>query len=399
MLTRVQHFTPSQDPAEGLGVLTVFRLIEEAMPAFFAPGRPVHIARAPGRLYVLGGLGGARALTLPTAEAACAAVQARSDELVRLWSPCRDGSRTQHLSVRMSDLVRPEGPIDYEEARAFLLPYPRDRWSAYLLGGLLVLTREHGLLPPHGAEVLVNSDVPERCGVGASSAITVATLQALAQLYGLELSPYELGRLAQLVEREVFRVDSRAADAMSAVFAEPGQLLSLRGAAADLERRLQLPSDLEVVGLETGSKDAPAAVEAAVAASDELPGEAARIERFEELLVQPPEPALRRELGDLLFESHAAYRAVGSGSDRCDLVVDFLRGRREAGGAVLGARMTGRGGGGTVLLVGEHGKVWYEALRAKKALNQATGHSGHVFRWSSPGAAAFGGIRLEPKPA
>ena len=61
--------------------------------------------------------------------------------------------------------------------------------------------------------------------------------------------------------------------------------------------------------------------------------------------------------------------------------------------------MTGRGGGGTVLLLGEQGKVWYEALRAKKALNQATGHSGHVFRWSSPGAAAFGEVVLEPKPA
>ena len=80
-------------------------------------------------------------------------------------------------------------------------------------------------------------------------------------------------------------------------------------------------------------------------------------------------------------------------------MVDFLRERREAGGAVHGARMIGRGGGGTVLLLGEHGKVWYEALRAKKALNQATGHSGHVFRWSSPGAALFGSVDLEPKPA
>ena len=393
MLTTVQHFTPSQDPAEGLGVLTVFRLIEEAMPAFFAQGRPIHIARAPGRLDVLGGLGGGRALALPTAEAACTAIQARDDELVRLWSPCHDGSRTQLLSVRMSDLVRPEGPIDYEEARAFLLPDPRDRWAAYLLGGLLVLAREHGLLPAHGAEVLVNSDVPERCGVGASAAVTVATLQAFALLYGVDLSPFELGRLAQLVEREVLTADARAADAMAAVYAEPEQLLSLRGAAADLEQRLQLPSDLEIVGLETGSKTDPAA------AAQQLEEEAARVTRFEELLVQPPEPALRQELGDLVFDSHAAYRAAGLGSDPCDLVVDFLRERRAAGGAVLGARMTGRGGGGTVLLVGEHGKVWYEALRAKKALNQATGHSGHVFRWSSPGAASFGAIRLEPKPA
>ena len=393
MLSDVQHFTPSQDPAEGLGVLTVFSLIEEAMPAFFAEGRPIRIARAPGSLDVLGGIGGERALTVPTAEAACTAIQARDDELFRLWSPCRDGSRTQLLSVRLGDLVPPEGPLDYEEARAFLLPDPRDRWAAYLLGGLLVLAREHGLVPTHGAEVLVNSDVPVGCGVGASSAVTVATLQAFALLYDVDLSPFELGRLAQLVEREVLTADGRAADAMAAVLSEPGQLLALRGPAADLDQRLQLPSDLEIVALETGTKTDPKAGRL------DLTAEAARVVRFQQLLGQPPEASLRRELGDLLFASHGEYRAAGRGSDACDLVVDYLRERRDAGGAVLGARMTGRGGGGTVLLLGEHGKVWYEALRAKKALNEATGHSGHVFRWSSPGAASFGSVDLVPKPA
>lgn len=393
MLSIVQHFTPSQDPAEGLGVLTVFRLIEEAMPAFFAEGRPIRIARAPGQLDVLGGLGSDRAVVVPTAEAACAAVQARGDELIRLWSPCHDGSRTQLLSVRLGDLVPPEGPIDYEEARAFLLPDPRDRWAAYLLGSLLVLAREHGLAPAHGAEVLVSSDVPVGCGAGASAAVTVATLKAFSLLYDVELSPFELGRLAHLVEQQVLNVEDRAADAMAAVLAEPGQLLAMRGPAADLERRLQVPSDLEIVGLETGTKTNHGGERVCV------DGEVERVERFQELLGQPPTAERRRELGDLLFASHDAYRALGRGNEQCDLVVDFLRERREAGGAVHGARMIGRGGGGTVLLLGEHGKVWYEALRAKKALNQATGHSGHVFRWSSPGAALFGSVDLEPKPA
>jgi galactokinase len=89
--------------------------------------------------------------------------------------------------------------------------------------------------------------------------------------------------------------------------------------------------------------------------------------------------------------------ASGRSNDACDLVVNVLKQRRELGGGVLGARLTGRGGGGTVVLVGEPTKVWYEALRAKKALNEATGHSGHVFRWSSPGAMSFGSIVLQPK--
>jgi galactokinase len=395
MLSRVQHFIPSQDPAEGLGVLMLFRLIEEALPAFFQAGRPIQIARAPGRLDVLGGLGGHSALSLATAEAACVAIQARDDELVRLWSPCRDGSRTQLLSVRLSDLVPPEGPVDYEDARALLVPDPRDRWAAYVLGGLLVLAREHAVVPRHGAEVLINSDVPSGCGVGASTAVTVASVRAFALAYDVSLSASELARLAQLVEQEVLRSAPPAADAQSSVLAERGELLQLRGPAADLERRLQIPSDLEFIGLETGPRDAATAAGEGDALL--VDGEAARAARFVELLEQPPSEALRRELGDVLFASHDAYRAAGRSNSACDLVVDFLRGRRDAGGAVLGARVTGRGGGGTVVLVGEHGKVWYEALRAKKALNEASGHSGHVFRWSSPGAASFGSIDLDPK--
>ncbi|MCK5944966.1 MAG: hypothetical protein KAI24_23465, partial [Planctomycetes bacterium] len=152
-----------------------------------------------------------------------------------------------------------------------------------------------------------------------------------------------------------------------------------------------VPGDLEFIGLETGSQTDPDAAE------QEVAGEGERVARFRELLGQPPTAELRRELGDLLFASHDAYRTAGLGDDACDLVVEFARKRRDAGGAVLGARMTGRGGGGTVLLLGEHGKIWYEALRAKKALSEATGHSGHIFRWSSPGAASFGAIDLTPK--
>lgn len=391
---RLKHFTPSHDPAEGLGVLTVFQLIEEAMPAFFQQGRAILVARAPGRLDVFGGLGGARsplALALPTAEAACCAVQARDDELVRLWSPCRDGSRTQMLSVRLSDLGLPAAPIGYDEARAFLLADPRDRWAGYLVGALLVLARERAATPTCGADVLLHSDVPVRCGVGSSTAVTVAALRAFALLYGVELSAAELAQLAQAVERDLLQVDGRVGDSMAAVLAEAGEVLVLRGRTADVDARVPVPSWFEFVALETGTESDPVAV-----APDD-PAEHARVERFRELLQQEPSVANRTELGDLMFASHDAYGAAGLSNAACDLVVDFVRQRRAAGAGVLGARLSGRGGGGTVLLLGEHGKVWYEALRAKKALLEATGHSGHIFRWSSPGAMSFGSIELSPK--
>ena len=88
--------------------------------------------------------------------------------------------------------------------------------------------------------------------------------------------------------------------------------------------------------------------------------------------------------------------ACGLGCPTTDFLVEQVRKRRSLGGAVYGARITGGGSGGTVVLVGERGKVWHEALRVKKALLEHTGHSAHIFRWSSPGAISFGTITLAP---
>src|SRR5690348_10338481 len=51
---------------------------EVALRSFFRPGAPIHVARAPGRLDIMGGIAdysGGVVLELPIAEAAFAAVQ------------------------------------------------------------------------------------------------------------------------------------------------------------------------------------------------------------------------------------------------------------------------------------------------------------------------------------
>ena len=395
----VKFFEPSQDPAEGLGVLMLFRLIEESVPAFFSSARPILITRAPGRLAVIGGRWpgrGSLRLQMPIAEGACVAVQQSDDDLVRLWSPCRDGSRTQLLSMRLADLGLPDAPIDYQEARALLLSDPRDRWAGYLLGALLVLARERGLRPTRGSDLLLYSDVPDSRGVAASTAITLAAMRAFALQHGVELAPGELVELVDIVEREVFRVGDRRADAMALLHAEAGELLVWRDGADDLGR-LVVPSDLEFVALETGPP--PAGLLASVAAQLTSPStDDSTAARFASLLGAEPTAANRRELGDLLFAAHADYAGTGEFGTPADVVVAAARARRDAGGALLGAKATGPLGT-TVVLLGPHTKVWHEALRLKKALHTATGHSAHVFRWSSPGALAFGSIELRPRAA
>lgn len=481
----MNHFVPSQTPAEGLGVLLLFRLIDESVPDFFRPDLPIHVARAPGRLDVMGGFAdysGSLVLQLATAEAACAAVQRRTDDLLRVWSPCRDGSRTQRLSVRLGDLGLPDAPLPYDEARAFLTADPRDRWAAYLLGCLLVLAREQGLRPTHGFDLLVHSDVPEGKGVSSSAAVEVATMRALLALYGLACTGRELALLCQRVENDVVGAPCGVMDQMTAACGEADELLALRCQPCELEPGIAVPPELEFVGLDSGVRHAvagsdygsvragtfvgarllaelrglPVRAEGALRFADDpawrgylancpaaefrsryaalLPvqmhgaeflqrygghadalspidpartypvraptahpiEENDRAERFRSLLAQPFTKATGGELGELLYAAHASYSACGLGNDVTDFLVEQVRARQAAAGLVYGGKITGGGSGGTVVMLGERGKVWYEALRIKKALLQQTGHSGHIFRWSSPGAMSFGNLLLSP---
>jgi L-arabinokinase len=119
--------------------------------------------------------------------------------------------------------------------------------------------------------------------------------------------------------------------------------------------------------------------------------------RVRALLEQPLDGTARTELGDLMFGSHASYSACGLGHEATDFLVDQVEKRRSAGAGVHGARVTGAGSGGTVVILGERGKVWHEALRIKQALLRHTGHAAEIFRWSSPGAMSFGVLHLLPK--
>jgi L-arabinokinase len=93
-------------------------------------------------------------------------------------------------------------------------------------------------------------------------------------------------------------------------------------------------------------------------------------------------------LGELMFQSHASYSACGLGSEGTDLLVELAR---EVGTqqGVYGAKITGGGSGGTVVILARTGAdAAVQAIAAKYA--EHTGHTPTIFTGSSPGAAKFG---------
>ncbi len=402
----MKHFHPSVTPDEGSGILFLFELIDRAVPNFFAPNRPLHVARAPGRLDVMGGFAehaGAFCLHLPIADAATVAVQRRDDDEVHVWSPMSAGAaqqsdRSQLVSMRLEDLGLTTTPIPYSKAKAFFAAEPRDRWSVYVLGALLVLAHEKGLQPSSGLAVLLHSDVPMQKGVASSAAIEVAAMRALTCAFGIDLDGCEVARLSRLVDTEIVGVAGGALDHIAVALGHADELTVLRGRSDAGDERVRLPADLEIVGLDCGVRRS-GAVGGEDAARDFGVHDQPRAERFVELLRQAGGEEVWRELGELMFASHEGYAQSGLGHERSDWVVEQVRQRRAAGAAVFGAKLTGAGGGSRRPIRSTSRAVWHEALRIKKAMLEATGHTAQVIRWSSPGAMEFGVIELQPKPA
>src|SRR5262249_35157029 len=135
-------------------VETFIHLIRERR--LFEPRTSFTIARAPGRLDVMGGIAdysGSLVLQRPIAEGTIAAVQRIDDQSVEITSIGRDP-----LTVPLRALT------SYRAARN-LFSTPEHHWAAYIAGIFAVLTVERGIAFSNGARIVISSDVPEGKGV------------------------------------------------------------------------------------------------------------------------------------------------------------------------------------------------------------------------------------------
>jgi len=120
-----------------------------------------------------------------------------------------------------------------------------------------------------------------------------------------------------------------------------------------------------------------------------------RIRCFAELLGAPPSERRDQLLGQLMYQSHASYGRCGLGSEGTDKLVDAVDSPGSKSKGLLGAKITGGGSGGTVAILGRP-----DAETKVRSLAEAygldTGRRPYLFQGSSPGAAQFGILRLEP---
>jgi len=225
----------------------------------FDEGREIIVARAPGRLDVMGGIAdysGSLVLQMPIAEATHVALQRNGQHhttrTVKIVSLSPDATREAAFEMRLDDFEQDGEPISYQRAHEFFERDKSRHWAAYVAGVFLVLMRERGVRFDESVSMLISSRVPEGKGVSSSAAIEVASMSAVCAAFGVELVPRDLALLCQKVENLIVGAPCGVMDQMTSVCGKAGKLLALLCQPAELQGTLLLPEDLAVWGLDSG---------------------------------------------------------------------------------------------------------------------------------------------------
>ena len=235
-------------------------LLQEDSPELFfsyglKKGGQITVTHAPARLDIMGGVAdycGANVFEMTLDRTAIAACQAREDRNLCAIT-LRAGSQFKpnfHLSL---DSLYTDGALKtYPEVQRHFNQEPSTAWASYILGGFYVLLKEGKIDQfPHGATIVIKSDIPIGGGVASSAAVEVAALMALNQLYNLELDAMEIARLAQIVENRIAGAPCGIMDQVTAVAGTSTKILSILCQPDKILEFVSVPLNVSFVGIYT----------------------------------------------------------------------------------------------------------------------------------------------------
>ena len=247
----------------------------------------------------------------------------------------------------------------------------KNHWTDYLLGAV-----QYSGADCSGVSLSVSTTLPVGASVSSSAAVEVAMLRAMRSAYGLDYNDNQLARIAQKVENEFVGVGSGLMDQMVISVSEPRQALFFDTQSGETEN-YQMLSDTVLLTMHSGItrkltenayNDRRASCERAAA---DL-GVSTLREATVEMLMKVEDDDDRRKAGHVVAENDRvlacldalradvaeAFGAImyeGHESLSKDFEVskpemDAMIGAARGAGA-LGARMTGAGFGGCIVVL------------------------------------------------
>jgi galactokinase len=196
---------------------------------------PSHIARAPGRVNIIGEhVDYSDGFVLPAAidKSIYVAARRRDDDLVQVQS------------------------LDYDGFASFSLAQLEDKalpaWTRYPRGVLWLISRRLGK-PVYGLDLTIAGDVPRGAGFSSSAAIEIAMFEAAAALFDLEMSQAEKAQYGVRVEHEFVGVPCGIMDQFISAVGVAGHavLIDCRSLATT---PIPIPAGVSIVMLDTGTR-------------------------------------------------------------------------------------------------------------------------------------------------
>ena len=226
-------------------------------PSFIDAREPFVLARAPGRLDVMGGIAdysGALVLEMPLACATFAAAQRQEPRRIDILS-IRAGRRFR-FGFELDRVLK--GELASAEALArFFAERPDDRWASYVVGCVYACLTFIGVdHPRHGVRLFITSDVPEGKGVSSSAALEVAVMSATAACFDISMDGAALATLCQWVENHIAAAPCGIMDQMTSVLGRADRLLRLKCQPSIVEGHVSIPAGYRFYGIDSGIRHA-----------------------------------------------------------------------------------------------------------------------------------------------
>lgn len=238
------------------------RGVEAEAASWFDWGQPITMARAPGRLDVMGGIAdysGSLVVQMPISESAMVAMQRLDGDQVEILSLPMDGAaEPRRYTVNVASVRAAAEGQPGHMASLLDVECGEKHWASYLVGAFPILMRDAGLCMSGGCRLMVDSMVPEGKGVSSSAAIEVATMLAVARAFDVDLSPKRVALLCQRVEHQVAGAPCGIMDQMAVIFGQKDQLMALLCQPAERVGEVPIPSDVEIWGIDSGERHAVA---------------------------------------------------------------------------------------------------------------------------------------------
>jgi len=343
----------------------------------------VHV-HAPGRVNLIGehtDYNGGYVLPTVIPQRTAVELAPRQDHLVRAWSASVGARRPEEYRLGAER--------------------KRGAWVDYVQGATWVLASEGFALG--GADVAVRSEVPLGSGLSSSAALLVAVLRAFREARGLDVEDVVLARLAKKAENDFVGAPVGIMDQMAVTLASDGQALFLDTRSLAY-RLVPMPRDADLIVLNSGVAHNHAKGDYRTRRAEcEQAAERLGVAQLRDLnpadlgrIMQLPDPLGRRarhvvtedervlaavramevgdlaELGRLFYASHDSMRDDYEVSiPEIDVLVDLARDERD----VFGARLTGGGFGGSVVMLARKGAARGVASRVASAYASRTGRT------------------------